>query len=201
MVKSDGVRKVAPSVHVVCLILPVVFAKERFNAVVVVIAAVESAVNSCACPARPSVCAASLQTCRFVAFMDPLSALGTGHFSQLLASALDVGDKPATEEAAKGSHSPSSGHLANDVDVVSKQQSSVERMKTAVHSHLSSQLTSDFIEGLRPVINSGKLHIATYIPLQGEEEPAFIGNYPSIQAAVQAQRQTHALVSTGRDLQ
>lgn len=127
------------------------------------------------------------------ALMEQSSALGTGHFSQLLASALDTGDRPAAQEV---SPSPTPSHLASNVDVVSKQQTSVERMKGAVHSHLSSQLTSDFIEGLRPVMDSGKLHIATYIPLQGEEEPVFIGNYPSIQAAVQAQRQSHALVSS-----
>lgn len=131
--------------------------------------------------------------------MDQLCGLGTGQFSQLLASALDAGEGPASHETIQAFHGPTSSSPVPEADLVSQQHSSVERMKGTVHAHLSSQLTSDFIEGLRPVMHNGQLQISTYIPLQGELEPAFIGNFPSIHAAVHAQRQSHALVGTCSD--
>lgn len=106
------------------------------------------------------------------------------------ANAVACPSVPGPTPSAPG---PSTEQLESP-DTVSKQLSSVERMKVALDSVLASNLSSDFIEGLKPVIQDGKLQVATYIPLQGEDEPAFIGDFPSIQAAVHAQKQSYALV-------
>lgn len=75
------------------------------------------------------------------------------------------------------------------------QAASMQRLGGALQDVLSSQLSSDFVEGLKPVMLKGSLQISTHIQLAGEAAPLFIGLFPTLQAAVDAQKQSQALVS------
>ncbi|WIA35470.1 hypothetical protein OEZ86_003905 [Tetradesmus obliquus] len=70
----------------------------------------------------------------------------------------------------------------------------MQRLGGALQDVLSSQLSSDFVEGLKPVMLKGSLQISTHIQLAGEAAPVFIGLFPTLQAAVDAQKQSQALV-------
>eukprot|EP00775_Hariotina_reticulata_P002819 gene2819-3112_t len=74
------------------------------------------------------------------------------------------------------------------------QPAHVSRLTCALQNVLSQGLASDYVEGLRPVLHDGKLQIATYVLLEGTNEPIYIGMYGSLPAAVQAQKQSQALV-------
>lgn len=76
-----------------------------------------------------------------------------------------------------------------------EQLDSMQRLGDALQSVLSEGLVSDFVEGLKPVMHNGTLQISTYIQLAGEAESVFIGMFPDLQAAVNAQKQSQALVS------
>jgi hypothetical protein len=78
---------------------------------------------------------------------------------------------------------------------VAAQASSMQRLGGALQGTLSSSLATDFVEGLKPVMVGGALQISTHIQLAGEAEPVFIGMFPTLQAAVDAQKQSQALVS------
>jgi hypothetical protein len=78
---------------------------------------------------------------------------------------------------------------------IAAQASSMQRLGGALQGVLSSGLSSDFVEGLKPVMLGGSLQISTHILLAGEAEPVFIGMFPTLQAAVDAQKQSQALVS------
>jgi hypothetical protein len=78
---------------------------------------------------------------------------------------------------------------------VAAQASSLQRLGGALQGTLSSSLATDFVEGLKPVMVGGALQISTHIQLAGEAEPVFIGMFPTLQAAVDAQKQSQALVS------
>jgi hypothetical protein len=78
---------------------------------------------------------------------------------------------------------------------IAEQASSMQRLGGALQGVLSSGLSSDYVEGLKPVMLNGSLQISTHIQLAGEAEPVFIGMFPTLQAAVDAQKQSQALVS------
>lgn len=71
----------------------------------------------------------------------------------------------------------------------------LQRLTAALTAVLSSGMASDFVEGLKPVLHNGKLAISTYIKLQQDPEPVFIGMFSSLPAAVAAQKQSAELVS------
>jgi len=77
----------------------------------------------------------------------------------------------------------------------STQDSGLQRLTAALTAVLSTGMASDFVEGLKPVLHNGKLAISTYIKLEQDPEPVFIGMFPSLPAAVAAQKQSHELVS------
>lgn len=80
-------------------------------------------------------------------------------------------------------------------------EADLQRLTTALTAVLSSGMSSDYVEGLKPVLHDGSLVISTYIRLGGgpsstAEEPLFIGMFPSLPAAVAAQKQAQELVSS-----
>jgi hypothetical protein len=77
---------------------------------------------------------------------------------------------------------------------IAAQASSMQRLVGALQGALSSGLATDFVEGLKPVMVGGALQISTHIQLAGEADPVFIGMFPTLQAAVDAQKQSQALV-------
>lgn len=100
------------------------------------------------------------------------------------------------DAAAASSSSPAPG---GDVDTSPGQQDSgggggLKRLTAALTAVLSSGMASDFVEGLKPVLHNGKLAISTYIQLGQDPEPVFIGMFPSLPAAVAAQKQSSELV-------
>eukprot|EP00879_Flechtneria_rotunda_P018896 GHRR01019834.1.p2 GENE.GHRR01019834.1~~GHRR01019834.1.p2 ORF type:complete len:139 (-),score=37.25 GHRR01019834.1:5-421(-) len=108
---------------------------------------------------------------------------------------LDAASVQPQAQAGGGSvHNSPTAVSATPADAMSKQES-VDRVSSAVQSILTSGLTSDYVDGLKPVLHQGKLQISTHILLPGEQEPVFLGMFPSLPAAVQAQKQTQALVS------
>jgi hypothetical protein len=78
---------------------------------------------------------------------------------------------------------------------IAAQASSMQRLGGALQGALSSGLATDFVEGLKPVMVGGALQISTHIQLAGEAGPVFIGMFSTLQAAVDAQKQSQALVS------
>jgi hypothetical protein len=73
----------------------------------------------------------------------------------------------------------------------------LQRLTAALTAVLSSGMASDYVEGLKPVLHNGKLAISTYIKLDQDPEPVFIGMFNSLPAAVQAQKQSTELVRKG----
>lgn len=86
-----------------------------------------------------------------------------------------------------GEVSPGSSGKGRDVGL--------QRLTAALTAVLSSGMASDFVEGLKPVLHNGKLAISTFIKLDHDPEPVFIGMFPSLPAAVAAQKQSSELVS------
>lgn len=78
---------------------------------------------------------------------------------------------------------------------ITEQARSMHRLGGALQGVLSSGLATDFVEGLRPVMVGSTLQISTHIQLAGEAPPVFIGMFPTLQKAVDAQKQSQALVS------
>lgn len=76
----------------------------------------------------------------------------------------------------------------------------LQRLTAALTAVLSSGMASDYVEGLKPVLHNGKLAISTYIKLDQDPEPVFIGMFNSLPAAVQAQKQSTELVRQGGGL-
>jgi hypothetical protein len=86
-----------------------------------------------------------------------------------------------------GDASPGSSEKGRDVGL--------QRLTAALTAVLSSGMASDFVEGLKPVLHNGKLAISTFVKLDHDPEPVFIGMFPSLPAAVAAQKQSSELVS------
>lgn len=70
----------------------------------------------------------------------------------------------------------------------------LQRLTAALSAVLSSGMASDYVEGLKPVLQNGKIAISTYIKLEQDPEPVFIGMFPSLPAAVAAQKQSQESV-------
>jgi hypothetical protein len=70
----------------------------------------------------------------------------------------------------------------------------MQRLTTALTAVLSSGMASDFVQGLRPVLQDGKLVISTHIKLPADPEPVFIGMFPNVPDAVAAQKEAQKSV-------
>jgi hypothetical protein len=90
-----------------------------------------------------------------------------------------------------------SGDGGSDGSAQQQDGDSLKRLTAALTAVLSTGMSSDYVEGLKPVLHNGKLAISTYIQLAGDPQPLFIGMFGSLPSAVEAQKTAQELVSCG----
>lgn len=109
----------------------------------------------------------------------------------------DQHNHAAAASAAAASHSANSPTSQADGEQQPQQEEGLKRLTAALTAVLSSGMASDYVEGLKPVLHNGKLAISTYIKLEDDPEPLFVGMFPSLPEAVNAQKQSQELVRHG----